>query len=83
MDIRTLADLWPGQSWVSQEFTVAVHEGDWHWAADRYRQWAANNHQHYDGPDWVRKECDGWLGTGGPTASYGDYLRLFDDARWL
>ena len=80
MDMRTLAFLEPGQSWTSQPFEVAVHEGDWHWAADRYRQWAAANHRPYDGPDWVRKECDGWLGTGGPTPSYGDYLRLFDDA---
>ncbi len=83
MDMRTLAFLEPGQSWTSQPFEVAVHEGDWHWAADRYRRWATANHRPYDGPDWVRKECDGWLGTGGPTPSYGDYLRLLDDARWL
>jgi hypothetical protein len=74
MDMRTLAFLEPGQSWTSQTFEVAVHEGDWHWAADRYRQWATANHHPYHGPSWVRKECDGWLGTGGPTASYGDTI---------
>lgn len=29
------------------------------------------------------KQCDGWLGTRVPTRSHGDYLRMFDDARWL
>lgn len=83
MDLRTLAYLEPGQSWTSQTFEVGVHEGDWHWAADRYRQWAAAHQRPYTGPDWVRKDCDGWLGTGGPTSRYADYLALFDDARWL
>lgn len=83
LDVRTLAFLEPGQSWTSQTFEVGVHEGDWHWAADRYRQWAAAHHRPYTGPDWVRKDCDGWLGTGGPTPRYADYLALFDDARWL
>ena len=32
IDMRTLAFLEPGQSWTSQPFEVAVHEGDWHWA---------------------------------------------------
>ena len=83
LDMRTLAFLEPGQSWTSHTFEVGVHEGDWHWAADRYRQWATAHHRPYDGPEWVRKECDGWLGTGGPTQSYGDYVRMLDDARWL
>jgi hypothetical protein len=83
LDCRTLAFLEPGQCWVSQPFEMAVHDGDWHWGADRYRQWARSHHRSYTGPDWVRNECDGWLGTGGPTRSYRDYLVMFDDARWL
>lgn len=82
-DVRTLAFLEPGQSWTSQTFEVAVHEGDWHWAADRYRQWAAAHHRAYTGPDWVRKDCDGWLGTGVPTRRYADYKAMYDNARWL
>jgi hypothetical protein len=83
LDVRTLAFLEPGQSWSSQPFEVGVHEGDWHTAADRYRQWARTHHRPYTGPGWVRNDCDGWLGTGVPTRSYADYLAMFDDARWL
>jgi hypothetical protein len=83
LDCRTLAFLEPGQSWTSQLFEVAVHEEDWHWGADHYREWARGHHRPYTGPDWVRKECDGWLGTGVPTRSYRDYLAMFEDARWL
>jgi hypothetical protein len=83
LGVRTLAFLEPGKSWASQAFEVGIHEGDWHWAADRYRQWAAAHHRPYTGPEWVRKDCDGWLGTGVPTNRYSDYLAMFDDARWL
>ncbi len=83
LGMRTLAFTEPGKSWTSQPFTVGIHEGDWHWAADRYRQWAHANHRPYTGPAWVRNQCDGWLGTGVPTRSYGDYLAMFDDAKWL
>ncbi|MGO8814437.1 MAG: DUF6259 domain-containing protein [Terriglobia bacterium] len=81
--MRTLAFLDPGQSWESQQFVVGIHEGDWHWAADRYREWAHAHLRPFTGPDWVRSDCDGWLGTGGPTNVYGDYLGMYDDARWL
>ncbi len=83
LDTRTLAFLEPGQSWTSQPFEVAIHPSDWHWAADRYRQWAQAHHRPYTGPAWVRNDCDGWLGTGGPTHKYHDLLVMFDDARWL
>ena len=81
--MRTLAFLEPGESWESQPFVVGIHEGDWHWAADRYREWARAHHRPFTGPDWVRSGCDGWLGTGVPTKTYADYLTLYDDARWL
>lgn len=83
LGVRTLAFLEPGKSWTSQPFTVGVHQSDWHWAADQYRQWAYAHHHRYTGPEWVRKECDGWFGTGGPIGPYANYLKLFDDARWL
>ncbi len=83
LDVRTLAFLEPGQSWSSPPFDVGVHEGDWHTAADHYRQWARAHHRPFTGPAWVRNDCDGWLGTGVPTRSYADYLAMFEDARWL
>ena len=83
LDMRTLAFLEPGQQWDSQAFVVGVHEGDWHWGADRYREWARQYHRAYIGPDWPRQECDGWFGTGGPTKRYSDFLTMYEDARWL
>jgi hypothetical protein len=83
LDMRTLAFLEPGKAWSSQPFEIGVHEGDWHAGADRYRQWAHEHHHPFDGPQWVRKDCDGWLGAGAATPSYADYLKMFDDARWL
>ncbi|MDQ1316654.1 MAG: hypothetical protein QG588_302 [Candidatus Poribacteria bacterium] len=82
LDIRTYSFLEPGESWESQTFAIGVHEGDWHWAADQYREWAHKHHRPYIGPDWVRKDCDGWFGTGGPMR-YEEYPRMLKDAQWL
>ncbi len=82
LDLRTMAYLEPGQQWTSQAFAVGVHQGDWHWAADTYRAWADAHLQPYEGPKWIREECDGWLGTGGPMPFEG-YVNMLDDARWL
>jgi len=82
LDMRTYAFLEPGESWESQMFAVGIHEGDWHWAADKYREWAHKHHRPYTGPDWLRKDCDGWFGTGGPVR-YDMYPRMLEDARWL
>jgi hypothetical protein len=27
------------ESWESPEYCVGIHSGDWHWGADRYREW--------------------------------------------
>lgn len=83
LGMRTLAFLEPGEEWESQAFAVGVHEGDWHWAADRYREWAHKYHKAYTGPQWPRLEADGWFGTGLATNRYADYLTMYDDARWL
>ena len=53
----------PGQSWRSPEAVLAVHEGDWHASADRYRAWAQSWMQRPDLPDWIRR-ADGWVLTG-------------------
>lgn len=83
MGMRSLAFLEPGQSWNSQKFEVGIHEGDWHNAADHYREWAHANHKPFAGPDWVRKNADGWLGFALDTRSYSEYLDLFEKAKWL
>ena len=82
LDLRTYAFLERGERWESQPFAVGIHEGDWHWAADAYRRWARAHHRPYDGPEWVRKDCDGWFGTGVP-APYESYPKMLEDARWL
>jgi len=82
LDMRTYAFLEPGQSWNSQTFAVGIHQGDWHWAADRYREWAHLHHRSYAGPKWVRDDCDGWFGTGNPVR-YDTYPRMLEDAHWL
>ena len=82
MDIRTLVDLWPGRSWVSQEFAVAVHEGDWHWAADTYREASRAVLAPAARPEWVR-EADGWFGTGGANYRYEDLPAMYEQAKWL
>ncbi|MDD5707011.1 MAG: DUF6259 domain-containing protein [Kiritimatiellae bacterium] len=48
---------------------LGVHEGDWHWGADRYRAWAQSWMKKADVPDWLM-DTDGravthmtWLGT--------------------
>ncbi|MFA6471325.1 MAG: DUF6259 domain-containing protein [Candidatus Latescibacterota bacterium] len=82
MDIRTLAPLYPGQSWESQEFAVAVHDGDWHWAADTYREKSSVLLKPVPKPEWVR-EADGWFGTGVPNYKYEDLPAMYEQAQWL
>lgn len=42
------------------EVLVGVHTGDWHWGADRYREWAASwMPQLRRIPDWLR-DTEGW-----------------------
>ncbi len=53
----------PGGSFRSEDFVIAPHEGDWHWAADRYREWLHGWARPYQPPEWV-VEADGWLGSG-------------------
>ncbi len=51
--------LAPGAEW-SCDYAVGVHEGDWHWGADRYRQWARTWQQPPPTPAWVA-DTDGWM----------------------
>ena len=57
--MRTHTLVRPGQT-KTREYAIGVHVGDWHWAADRYREWAYSWMKHPDPPRWV-KDCDGWV----------------------
>ena len=82
LGIRTLAYLEPGQSWESQRFMIGVHEGDWHWGADRYREDAKAWLKTSPAPEWL-KECDGWFGSGGANYRFEDLTKMYEHARWL
>ncbi|MHB1001331.1 MAG: DUF6259 domain-containing protein, partial [Armatimonadota bacterium] len=43
-----------GQKFTLQ-YAVGVHTGDWHWGADRYREWASTFMRRADIPRWVRE----------------------------
>ena len=61
--MRTHTIVKPGES-KTRDYALGVHAGDWHWAADRYRDWAYSWMEHPDPPAWI-KDCDGWVhGTG-------------------
>lgn len=50
----------PGEKWESPEFVLALHQGDWHVGADKYRSWAYSWMQKCKIPDWVR-EANGFV----------------------
>jgi hypothetical protein len=63
LSMRAHTMVKPGET-KSREYAIGVHRGDWHWAADRYREWAYSWMKHPDNPEWVRW-CDGWIGASG------------------
>jgi len=82
MGMRTLAFLEPGQRWQSQKFVVALHSGDWHWAADRYGSDSTDWLVEPDVPEWV-KYTHGWFGSGVPNYRFSELPEMLEDARWL
>jgi hypothetical protein len=42
-------------SWRSPRYGVGLHNGDWHWGADRYRAWAERHMQSPRVPAWFRR----------------------------
>ena len=49
-----------GEKWESEPYAVGIHLGDWHWAADRYRNWAKTWMKKPRPPKWL-VECNGFL----------------------
>lgn len=82
LGMRTLAFMEPGDGWQSQAFVLATHDGDWHWAADRYRADSAAWLKERDVPEWI-KFSHGWFGTGGPNYRYAELPGMLEQARWL
>lgn len=73
----------PGQTWTAPDTVLAVHEGDWHAGADRYRAWARSWMQPPDVPQWLHDD-NGWLllgvQNGIPFWRLPEYLR---SAQWM
>ena len=47
-----------GSSWESEQCILALHEGDWHWGADEYREWHRSLPKDYEEsprPEWFLK----------------------------
>ena len=64
LTVRRWSLLWPQKDWAPQPCSIGIHAGDWHWSADRYREWFYGNCPVRPTPQWVRDE-DAWLMDGG------------------
>lgn len=60
LSMRTHTLIGPGEA-KTRRYQVGVHPGDWHWAADPYREWALSWMEPPDNPEWVQW-TDGWVG---------------------
>ncbi|NOZ23011.1 MAG: hypothetical protein GXP25_18210 [Planctomycetes bacterium] len=73
----------PGETWRAPLSVLAVHEGDWHAAADRYRAWARSWMQKPDVPQWMYDD-NGWvlmgIQNGIPFRRIPD---IFRQAQWM
>jgi len=87
LGMRKYAYVPVGSSWKSNPFVIGVHEGDWHWAADRYREWAESWMEKPSIPEKL-KWSDGWYGVhfkaGGEIKfRFKDIEEFFEDAQYL
>lgn len=55
MTISKFPFLAPGSEWVSHPYAVGIHAGDWHWSADRYREWLESWLRKPLVPKWVQE----------------------------
>ncbi len=82
LGLRRWSLLWPDETWTGGECVVGLHDGDWHWGADRYREYFRAAFRRQPVPEWIA-QADGWLGLGGPQYRFEDLPKLYDVARWL
>ncbi|NMB98360.1 MAG: hypothetical protein GYA02_17420, partial [Clostridiaceae bacterium] len=82
-----------GNRWMSKKYGVALHPGDWHWGADRYRRWrnSIDNGLKHKTPDWFEKS-PGLIAHYDfkyqhqfmkPVHKYSDIERLYGEAKEL
>ncbi len=71
--------LWPDEKWTAGSCVVALHEGDWHWGADRYRDYFYTAFGRPRIPEWIQ-QTDGWFGCGGPRYTFRDLPKVLDAA---
>ena len=78
--------------WESEECVLAFHEGDWHWAADDYREWFQGVHPpvpQTHRPKWFMESAglmahyDFQYQLGGIVHTYKDIPHLYDMAQEL
>jgi len=55
------------------DVVLGVHKGDWHWGADRYREWAKTWMKKTATPDWF-KDIEGW--TDGHIIHLGSFVDI-------
>jgi len=85
--IRKYADILPNRSWTSQLYAVAIHDGDWHWGADRYREWFKSHVKRASRPQWFEKSpgliahYDFKYQSGYTVHTFSDIPRLYDKAK--
>ncbi|MDP6361382.1 MAG: DUF6259 domain-containing protein, partial [Planctomycetota bacterium] len=65
------------------DYSVAIHEGDWHRGADLYRHWFYENMGRAEHPDWLRN-ADGWLAfmIMNSAAPFKTLPKWYDIGRW-
>ena len=59
--VRTDITVQGPATWSSPDYVLAPHQGDWHWACDRYREWFDKTFKKPEVPAWA-KDCDVWGG---------------------
>ncbi len=82
MGLSKVARVSPDETYRTSDFIILPHEGDWHAAADVYREWFQSWTQRPDHPEWVI-DADGWLGGGRGTNFLEDLPARYRAARRL
>ncbi len=85
LGIRKYPYIPPRSEWISQPYVIGIHCEDWHWAADKYREWCNSWMRKPRIPDWL-KDFDGWYGLGfhrlfRNNIGFKDIPMLFEEAR--
>jgi len=80
--VRRWSLLWPGKRWQPQPISVGIHNSDWHWSADRYKEWFYATVPVRKTPQWVYDEV-AWAmdGGGANRATFADINNMIITAQ--